>query len=172
VDHEVKAMEKMIHQQRNEFTERFGKAEEVNRETLRNQQETYLKALYKQKLRLDEKISTEKKRENDPFYAMKSFDAKLTEDQLNYTLRARIAPHERDNVEVRVKDDKVVLSARRQYEDSTKDKNSRLTTNSYQTHRQEFHLPIPVDQKRALKRIDDEGFITVVMPKKGYGKLA
>jgi hypothetical protein len=168
---EADRISQTIEGQREEFKKRFDLNDKTNKSTLRNQQETYLKELYKQKKRFDERFGVEHSRKDDPFYRLKSFDASVSEKPGAYVLTARVAPHERDSVDVRVKNDKITLSAKRSYEDGfTSDDGSRVSTNSYQTYRQEFRLDVPVQSEKVIKKVDDDGNITVIVPKKGYSK--
>jgi Hsp20/alpha crystallin family len=155
------------------FKKRFDTDEKTYQGSLQNQKDTYLKALFKQKQKFDADFGKETARSNDPFYRLKSFDAAIEENPHSYVVKARVAPHERDSVNITVKDDKISISARRAYEDAfTDDQGNKTTTNSYQTHRQDFPLTIPVDGNKAIKRVADDGSITVIAPKKGYSTKA
>ncbi|RYZ68565.1 MAG: Hsp20/alpha crystallin family protein, partial [Proteobacteria bacterium] len=87
-----------------------------------------------------------------------------------YELTAKVAPHEKDNVQVRVRDGKVTLSAARKFEQSFEDKGVRASTNSQQTFRQEFKLDKPADTKHVVTQISEDGSIRALIPKKGFGR--
>jgi HSP20 family molecular chaperone IbpA len=164
-----KADETII-RQKSQFHERYNRADKSHKDSLGHQKEVYLKELYRQKERLDNKMGVEKARESDPFYQMKTFHAKLTENPGSYELTAQVAPHDRHNVDVRVQNDKIVLSAKRAFEDKFANEGVRTTTNAYQTFRQDFKLDVPVDAARVLTKIKEDGSVTVLVPKKGFVK--
>ena len=76
--------------------------------------------------------------------------------------------YEKENVDVRVKDNRVVLSGTRSFQDKFKDGDSRTETSSHQTYRQEFALAKPADAKRVMTSIKEDGTITSIIPKKGF----
>lgn len=158
--------------QRAEFKKNFDTGDRTYKDELHNQKDVFLRELYKQKQRFDNRFGVERARADDPFYRIKTFDANLSENSDSYVLTAKVAPHETSTVDLIVKDNKIVLSAKRAYEDSFADPDgSRASTNSYQTYRQEFKLDVPVDGAKAFRKIDSDGNITVIAPKKG-AKLA
>ena len=159
-----------IIRQKKQFHERYDVNEKAHKSSLDHQKEIFLKELYRSKEKIDQKIGVEKNRENDPFYQLKTFHAKLSESPGAYELSAKVSPHDRHNVDVRVKDDKIILSAKRAYEDKYANEGVRTTTNAYQTFRQDFKLDVPVDAKRVITKIADDGAVSVFVPKKGSVK--
>jgi HSP20 family molecular chaperone IbpA len=165
-----KKLNQDLAQQRNQFKGRFEAEQETFKNSLDNQKEGYLRELYKQKVRIDKSAGLESARENDPFYRLHSFNANLSENDSSYFLKAKVAPYEKDSVVIHVKDDRVTLSARRAFEDDHKDANQRISTNSYQTYRQEFKLGAPADALKMVKTIAEDGTISVIIPKKVFIK--
>lgn len=164
----IATLEKELQEQRKDFAEKYGREGQTQKDSLANQKQTYLKELYKQKRALDARAGLVEARKDDPFYTMKGFDASLEETENAYRLSAKVAPHEKDTVDVKVKDDKVTLSAKRGYEDQVEDKGVRVSTNTYQTYRQEFKLGAPADAKGVSKFVKEDGSISVIIPKKTY----
>ena len=164
--------DRQMNNQRNEFQKRYDASDKANSDSLTTQKEAYLAALFKQKQKFDKTYDGNNDRQSDPFYSLKTFNPSLHEKSGSYVLYAKVAPYEKDNVQIFVKDDRITISAKRKYEDSFANKDGdRTTTNSYQTFRQEFKLDSPVDAKFAIHKVDDDGTITVIAPKRGTGGL-
>ena len=168
---ESKKLNQTMHAQRTEFQKRYDLGDQTNKESYRNQKDVYLQELYKQKQKFDSRFDVNAARKDDPFYQLKTFSPRLVEQEKSYVLTAKVAPHERESVDIVVKDDHISLSAKRAYQDSFTDESGEKTaTNTYQTYRQDFKLDVPVEGKKAFRKIDDEGNITVIVPKKGSGE--
>ena len=158
----------LLSQDRN-FKRAFSENEKTYKESLENQKQNYLKSLYKQATRFDKTISEDAARSRDPFYSVKTFDAKLSERGDGYFVDAKVAPYDRDTVEVKVQPDRISVSARRSYENTLTDGNERAQTTAHQTYRQDFKLDIPVNADKAVTTIEKDGTISVFVPKKGFG---
>lgn len=159
--------------QTKEFKERYDISDKTYKSSLHNQKETALRELYRQKLRFDEKAQLESDRSTDSFYRLKTFDARLEEEPTAYRLNAKVPAHEKDTVDVIIKDNKITLSAKRAYQDTYKgDDGDRTSTSTYQTYRQDFKLDVPVAAEKSYRKIGDDGSIVIIAPKKGYDKKA
>ena len=167
----VEKLGERLQKKTSQFQKQYNAEELANRSTLNNQKEVFLKEQYKQRRIQDGALSVDRSREGDAFYQPKSFSANLSEQEDSYVLSAKVPAHEKDNVEVRVKDNKVILSSARAFKDSFKDENSHMETSSHQTYRQEFELAKPADAKRVITNVKDDGTITAFIPKKGYTKI-
>ncbi|MES2963359.1 MAG: Hsp20 family protein, partial [Bdellovibrionota bacterium] len=157
-----------LKEQRTDFAQKYDKEGQTFKDSLTNQKQTYLKELYKQKRELDARAGLQSSRKDDPFYQTKGFDAALEETDNAYRLTAKVAPYEKDTVSIKVKDDKVTLSAKRGFEDRVEDKGVRVSTNTFQTYRQEFQLGAPADAKGVSKFVHEDGTINVIIPKKNF----
>jgi HSP20 family molecular chaperone IbpA len=160
-----------LHTKTDQFNKQFAAEETANRSSLNNQKEVFLKEQYKQRRAQEGSVAIDDSRKGDDFYRPKSFDADLTEHEDSYVLKAKVPAHEKDNVEVRVKEGKVTISSARAFQDSIKDGDSRMETSSHQTYRQEIALPKPADAKRVITSIRDDGSITAIIPKKGFSRI-
>ncbi|HVK62692.1 MAG TPA: Hsp20 family protein, partial [Bdellovibrionales bacterium] len=165
VNHTIKQLDDTMKQERQNFAKDFDREAQIQKDTLISHKETYLKELFKQKRDFDKRMGLEKSRGDDPFYRLKNFEAKIHEGSDHYELKARVAPHEKDSVDIIIKDDKIVLSARRSYQDANELDGIKTATNNYQTYRQEFALASPIDAKRVVKKVADDGTITAIIPK-------
>ena len=166
IEQDAKKLDETWREKQDDFKRKFSTDEKMFKASLDNQKEVYLKELYKQKSKMDQRSGVETAREHDPFYNLKSFDAKLAENSDSYILRGRVAPYDKDSVQVKVLGDKISLSAKRSYEDSFAAEGAKTTTNSYQTYRQEFQFGAPVLIDKAVTSIKDDGSIEVIIPKK------
>jgi HSP20 family molecular chaperone IbpA len=162
---EIDTLENNLKQKRLDFKQRYETDEKANKQSIDNQKDVYLKALYKQKEKQNAHLGVETARESDPFYRMQSFDGHLEDNPTSYVLRAKVAPHEKANLQVHVEKDKVTLAASRSYQDKFKDDDSKIATNSFQTYRQEFKFDEPVHADRIVKRVESDGQVTVTIPK-------
>ena len=149
------------------FKRTFDANQKVYKESLSNQKETYLKEQFKQSTRFDTAISDDATRAKDPFYSVKTFDAKMSERPGGFYIHAKVPPYDRKTVEVRIEKDRISLTAKRSYENEIKDGDSKAQTSTYQTYRQDFELPTTVDPDKAVTKIEEDGTINVFAPKKG-----
>ena len=165
-ENEEKTKASLRNQDKN-FKRMYESNAKTYKDSLGYQKENYLKELYKQSQRFDTKISDDESRAKDPFYSVKSFDANLSERPGGFYLHAKVAPYDRNTVEVRVTNNKISLTAKRSYENEIKDGDSKAQTSSYQTYRQDFDLPTTVDTDKAVTNVEPDGSIHVFAPKKG-----
>jgi HSP20 family molecular chaperone IbpA len=100
----------------------------------------------------------------DPFYHLTHTKAQVEETDSHYIVRADVPEHEKDNVKILVKDDKVIVNGQRRFEDRVKDENSQIATNSYQTYREIIPLEHPVREKHIHQSWKD-GVLTLRIPK-------
>ncbi|MCM2281358.1 MAG: Hsp20 family protein [Bdellovibrionaceae bacterium] len=161
-----------LEQQRKDFQKKFDRADQVHRDSFQNQEAQLLQELYKQKLSYETKIKDASSKKEDGFYSLRDLGAQIEETPSSYVLTARIPGYEKDTVDVRVKEDRVILSAKRAHEHAIDQSGVKTSTNTYQTFRQEFPLAIPVAEREIVKRLDDQGQLEVIMPKKGYSTRA
>lgn len=166
----ISKLSETLAKQTEQFKKKFDVDAKTNRESLHNQKEIYLREQRKQKFAADKETDIEVSRQFDNFYKPNSFEATLRENPDHYVLTAKVPAYEKDNVEVRVKDDKIILSGARSFKDDFKDGGSRAETSSHQSYRQEFALARPADAKRVMTSIKDDGSITAIIPKKGFSQ--
>ncbi len=148
------------------YNELFVKNEGQNKESINLQKQNFLKEIYRQQQQLLSKANAFESRIDDPFYQARTLDAQLKETEGAYVLTAKIPQPEKNNFDIHVKDDKVVLESYRSNEAKIEGANQKSTTNSYQTHRQEFKLSYPVVSHMMVKQFDEDGNLTVTIPKK------
>ncbi len=157
---------KNIQELTKKYNEQFVKNDGLNHESLNLQKQNFLKEIYRQQVQLLNQQNTFEKKVDDPFYQARSLSAQLIEHEGAYVLKAKIPEVEKNNFDVHVKDDKIVLESYRSNEAKIENPGEKSTTNSYQTHREEFKLNYPVKVNLMVKQIDDDGNLTVTIPKK------
>lgn len=104
----------------------------------------------------------------DPFYRVQDLGAKLEDMGSHYEVKLQIPEHEIRNFKVNVKNDKITVAGARRHEEELKYDSEKLSTNNYQTIKQEFALQNPVDESQVQREYKD-GFLHVFAPKKGFG---
>ena len=157
---------KNIQELTKKYNEQFVKNDEQHKDSFNLQKQNFLKEIYRQQQLLLSKSNAFESKADDPFYQAHNLDARLTEHDGAYVLTAKIPEPEKHNFDIHVKDDKVVLESHRSNEAKIETPNQKASTNSYQTHRQEFKLNYPVVAKMMVKQFDEDGNLTVTIPKK------
>jgi len=157
---------KNIQELTKKFNEQFVKNDSQNKEVFTNQKQNFLKELYRQQQQLLNKSTALDNKRDDPFYQSRSLAAHLAENSNAYVLTAKIPNLEKNNFDVHVKNDKVVLESFRANEAKIEDGSEKSMTNTYQTYRQEFKFDVPVDEHLAVKQMDDQGNLTLTIPKR------
>lgn len=152
--------------------EQFEKNDGQNQESFNLQKQNFLKEMYRQQQSLLNKSTAFDTKIDDPFYQARNLEARLTEHDGAYVLTAKIPQPEKGKFDVHVKDDKVVLESYRSNEAKIEDGDHKSSTNSYQTHRQEFKFNFPVVAKMMVKQFDEDGNLTVTIPKKDLSPKA
>src|SRR5690606_20555243 len=102
--------------------------------------------------------------ESDPFYRMKELETQLEENENFFVFRAKVPEHERKNIDVIVKENEIVVSGQRHFEEKV-DKGGRIiATNTSQSLREKIPLKHPVVADAVDKQYEN-GFLTVRIPK-------
>jgi HSP20 family molecular chaperone IbpA len=157
---------KNIQELTKKYNEQFVRNEGQNKESFQIQKEQFLKEIYRQQQDLQTKATEFDNKASDPFYQSRNIQSDFYENDGSYVIRAKIPLPEKNNFSIHVKDDKAILESYRKSEAKTADGPEKSTTNSYQTYRQEFKLGYPVHANMIEKQLDDDGNLTVTIPKK------
>jgi HSP20 family molecular chaperone IbpA len=116
-------------------------------DTLRSQNQMYTRALTEAKSEQVAKLEKYDNRKEDPFYKIQSKESRFQDEGDYYALSAFIPEHEKENIKVRIQPDKVTVSGNRSFADNLDQQGKKLSTNSYQTFREEFAFEQPVYHK-------------------------
>jgi HSP20 family protein len=149
---------------RDEYSNAFLINEKRNRESLENQNHRLMDAIVKQKQGIIERFGKYGDTENDPFYKMQEFETRIAENENYYLVRTKVPKHERDNVDVIVKDNQLIVSGQRSFAEKVDKDNRKITTNSHQSFREIIPLKHPTVPK-SVERSYEDGTIAVMIPK-------
>lgn len=152
--------------QRGEFQDSYTKNDRNNIQTLENQRARLVDELDQQKKDTLQHVGKYRNQREDPFYQMQSPKTELKEEAHHYIVETAAPPHERDNIDIRVKGDRVIVSGKRAYNEDMRQDERRVTTNSYQTFREEILLQKPVAEKLVEKTYEN-GILRARIPKLG-----
>lgn len=155
-----------LERQRQQFKENYRLLEQAGKQSLNVEKEMFSKALGEMKK--DQAILSEKftSKNEDPFYRLQNRNSDFTETSNSYVLKTYIPEHEKDNVKVRVQGDKVTVAGTRAFKDELKDEDKRLSTNNYQTFKEEFAFNFPVANNSVIQERDGD-YVKFVIPKLG-----
>jgi HSP20 family molecular chaperone IbpA len=109
----------------------------------------------------DKKISTP---DDDAFYSVVDRGSTISEAHDGYFIEAYAPASEKDNIRVSIMSDKAIISGKRKFQDSTSDENKSISTNNFQTYREEFKLARPV-AANGMTRERDGDFVKFFIPK-------
>ncbi|HWU44761.1 MAG TPA: hypothetical protein VN132_15020, partial [Bdellovibrio sp.] len=136
--------EKQLHTQGEHFKSTYKKNEEAERESLDIQQDLYNREIadnHKKFLKASEKYTN---KESDPFYKVQDRGSHLQDGGDFYVLRAYVPEHEKDAVKVSIQKDHATISGQRSFKDKLDDGSKSVSTNSFQTFREEFPFEKPI----------------------------
>lgn len=89
----------------------------------------------------------EANKDSDDFYKVQNRGSRVAEKSNHYIIEAYAPEHEKDNIRVSVHRDKAVVSGKRKFGDSVEDGNKKMSTNNFQTFREEFKFNRPVSNE-------------------------
>lgn len=113
-----------------------------------------------------EKLAAYETRHQDPFYRLMDIHARIDESENAFTLTATIPEHEQKNLSVLMKGDRLVLAGYRKNEETLQlEAGHTQGTSSYQTYRESFPLPWPVDARKITREANGDQLI-IRIPKK------
>jgi HSP20 family molecular chaperone IbpA len=156
--------QRMLTQQA-EFERKYEKNQNMARESYTNQGLNLERELINQKkqfLKAADKYTGDK--HSDPFYQIRDNSTDFSETSGAYVLKAKVAEHEKDNVNVRVKNDKVTLTGNRNFNDEIREGSKLVRTHNVQTFHEQFPLEKKIKENEVIKNYDN-GVLTVIIPK-------
>lgn len=157
---------KDLQQQHDEFKANFEKNLVQQDKVLMASKTKLLEEITDQKLETMNSAGKYLKAKDDPFYQMQKLDGRLKETATDYILEAPVPEYEKDQVKVFVRNGRLVLQGQRRFEDKVenKDEGHKISTNSYQTFREEVKLDRPVAEK-LIESTWSDGHLKVRIPK-------
>jgi HSP20 family molecular chaperone IbpA len=118
------------------------------------------------KLKMDwaDKANFIKERMDDPFYQMIDRKSQFTETDGAYELRAYIPLHDKNAIKVIVQPDKISVQGNRSHRDHAETNERRLSSEKFESFREEFQFTAPIVEKGAIQSRDGD-YVTVTIPK-------
>jgi HSP20 family molecular chaperone IbpA len=160
-----KQHEDRLDKMRKDFDRVFSTTDKINKETLHNQRENIMRAIANQRKELLSKTKDYGSMQSDPFYSIVDYGSKVEEHENGYIFSTHLPQLEKQNVNVKVSDGKVLLQGARTFNDEVEKDDKKLNTSNYQTFHEEFKLNHPVDEKKVTQFYDQE-VLTVFIPRK------
>lgn len=106
----------------------------------------------------------ESDKNSDDFYKVQNRGSRVVEKKHNYVIEAYAPAHEKENIQVSVHRDKAIVSGKRKFGDSTEDENKKISTNNFQTFREEFKFNRPVSNE-GMTRERNGDYVRFTIPK-------
>ncbi len=114
------------------------------------------------------KLAAFSQRQQDPFYQIVKMNASIEETDDSFIVKAKIPSHERENVQLNVYEDEVVISGNRRSQEKLEFGPKQVqSTSSFQTFSESFPIEWPVDKNLVSKQFDNDTVIFKI-PKKSY----
>ena len=156
-----------LKRQNDQFQDNYRHTVGSQKESLNVQKEMFIRELNEMKQKQLVDVHDIKQHEEDSFYRVKNNGSKLSETGKMYVLRTYLPEAEKDNINVRIKGDKATVSGKRTFADELEKDGKKVSTNSYQTFREEFHLSHPVAPTAIFQQRDGD-YLDVIIPKIGF----
>ncbi len=166
--HNKESYDNQLKTQHNRFQRVYQKNNEAQRESLNIQNEQYVKELAATKKEFINKNENYANKADDPFYKVQDRGSYIRENPDFYILRAFVPEHEKDSVKVNIQKDKATVSGQRSFKDKLEDGDKFVSSNSYQTFREEFPFENPVITA-GMTRQRDGDWIEFRIPKFSSG---
>lgn len=156
------AFDNQLKEQHKRFDSLYQKTDGAQKLSLQIQSQNFAKALADQKQQFLVEVEKYNGKEDDPFYKVQDRGSSLSEDSRYYVLEAYVPNHEKDMVNVVIEKDRAVVQGQRAFKDQFQDENKKVSTQNYQTFREEFGFDKPVLMEGvARERSGDYMIITI-----------
>jgi|GEM_PF-4753250 len=162
--HDKGFYKKSLDEQKNEFDKIYKQNSDENQNVVINAKAKAAEEVIKEKQKVMSTLGKYNDKSEDPFYRVQTVQYSLSESPEFYELTAHIPEKDKENVKVVVKNDKVVLQGQRRYEDKIDQADHKMTTQSFQTYREEVPLKHPVHEHYAT-RTWENGMLKLKIPK-------
>lgn len=159
-----KGFDDRLHGQHKNFVEKFNRNNDIAKQTYSDQAFTLGKELASQKQKFVSASDRYAKKEDDPFYQIRDNKTKFYETSGAYVFEANVPAHEKNDITVRVKADKVIFQGNRSFADEVKEGDRIFRTNNIQTFNEEYPMIQKVEENKIMKSYED-GTLRVIIPK-------
>lgn len=181
---QLKKIKEAIHHSRSELKALNNSQAAVNHIAQRSTEETDNSRLYTRQGRLEESnVELESPEEmtveaseppetevfntrtsDDNFYKVQDRGNEISEDAFGYYIDAYAPEGEKDSIRVSITDDKAIISGSRKAQNELQQDDKKITTNNFQTFREEFAFGQPV-MSDGMTRERDGDYIRFFIPK-------
>ena len=103
-------------------------------------------------------------KDTDDFYKVQNRGSEMSEGSDGYTIEAYSPEYEKDQIHVAVQNNKAVVSGHRKFQNQASEDNKKISTNNYQSFREEFQFGAPVASE-AMTQERSGDYIRVFVPK-------
>lgn len=103
-------------------------------------------------------------KKTDDFYKVQDRGSQMSEGSDGYTIEAYSPEYEKDQIHVTVQNNKAVVSGHRKFQDHAAEDNKKISTNNYQSFREEFEFGSPVASNSMTQERSGD-YIRVFVPK-------
>ncbi len=122
------------------------------------------KTVYNRKAKTETIQQNYETKETDNFYKVQDRGSRISENGNMYVIEAYAPEHEQSNLRVSVQQNKAVISGQRKHADQVDQGNKKISTNNFQTFREEFKFDRPVSHEGMTReRIGD--YVRFEIPK-------
>lgn len=153
-----------LHTQKKRFDSTYTNNEAANKRALQIQSSNYAKELIELKKKFYTQTEKYSGKEDDPFYKVQDRGSSMKDTANFYVIEAYVPEHEKDQVQVIVHQDKALVTGQRKFVDKTEDENKKISTNTYQSFKEEFSFEQPVITE-GIARVRDGDYMVVTIPK-------
>jgi HSP20 family molecular chaperone IbpA len=158
------AHDQQMQDQELSFEKRFQANDQEARRTFTNQAVQLGQELQNQKERFVKASDKYKNKTVDPFYQVRDNKTELVETSGAYVFKAKVPEHEKDDVHVKVKQNKVTLSGNRSFDEKIEQDGHVVKTNNTQTFQESYNLPRRIKEDEIIKQYDG-GVLKITIPK-------
>ncbi len=136
--------QELLKSQDKHFGKVYEKNEADNKIALGIQEGRYTKQALNRQRKFVREAAKYSGKEQDPFYKLEDRGSRIRETTQSYILEAYSPEHEKDSVRVTVDRSKAVISGQRSFNDKIEDDTKKVSTDNFQSFREEFKFDIPV----------------------------
>jgi HSP20 family molecular chaperone IbpA len=158
------AYQKNLKRQNEQYKWTYDNNARAQRESVNIQKEMLTKELAQNQAAIVGKVEHYQQIKEDPFYRIENRGTELYETPSSYVLTTYVPAHEKDNVKIKVHSDRAAVEGVRSFQENRQEEDRKMTTNSFQTFREEFKFEKPVIPE-AMERSRSGDYVRVEIPK-------
>jgi HSP20 family molecular chaperone IbpA len=146
------------------FNEQIQMRQKQMEKNLVSQDRLFNREILKQKLDWAQKVEPFESQMEDPFYKLIDRKSDFQETESAYVLKAYVPLYDRKSIQINVQPDKVSVQGNRTFKDSSLNDERKVSSQQFQTFREEFSFGHPIVESATLQERDGD-FVKVTIPK-------